>query len=243
MSIPATPEVINTETGEIISAQPADSIKAAAVGVMVKVGDVTPLDSFVKAADLPLLRVMEQMDTLNWRNLQPHQTAFLLMQKPFTVSGGGTMFLTFKQALLYAVRAYELNLSPFSSEIWFDPNKSSVNLTLEGKKVLARNLNLDIGPAKFEEMSRTWTEVPKSTPLIEDLKKQGFTKDIGIRCKIRVGPIANQEYAEYICWLSEWAVTKSPVWQSKPLHMLQTRAYEKALSMAIGTGASDAITE
>lgn len=199
------------------------------------------MDSMVKSGDIPLLRVMEQMDTLDWRNLKPHQTSLLLMQKPFQVSGGGTMFLTFKQAILFATRCYELGVSPFSSEVWFDANRGSVNLTLEGKRQVARNKGIDLGPPQFEELSRTWTEVPKVTPLVEDLKKQGFTKDIGVKCRIRVGDPKNQEYSEYTCWMSEWSVPKSPVWQAKPLHMLQTRATEKAISLAMGTGASDPV--
>ena len=127
------------------------------------------------------------------------------------------------------------------SEVWFDPNRGSVNLTLEGKRQVARNKGIDLGPPQFEELVRGWGEIPKVTPLVEDLKKQGFVKDIGIKCRIRVGDVKNQEFVEYICWLSEWAVPKSPVWQAKPLHMLQTRATEKAISLAMGTGASDPV--
>src|SRR3990167_2593066 len=161
--------------------------------VDVKTGEVLPattgnaIDALVKQQDIPLLRVMEQMNSLDWRDLKPHQMAFLLMQKPFPVQGGGTMYLTFKQAILFATRAYELGVSPFSSEVWFDPNRGSVQLTLEGKRQVARNKGIDLGPPQFEELSREWTDVPKASATIDELRKQGFTKDIGIKCRMRVG--------------------------------------------------------
>jgi hypothetical protein len=243
VSTTGTTDVIDSNTGEVLSGTVISTVPAApttAIAVA-KPAPVSDMDKFVKEADLPLLRVMEQMDTLDWKNLKPHQTAFLLMQKPFNVSGGGTMYLTFKQAILFATRAYELGVSPFSSEVWFDPNRGSVNLTLEGKRQVARNKGIDLGPPQFEDLSRTWAELPKVTPMVEDLKKQGFTKDIGVKCRMRVGDPKLGEHVEYICWLTEWAVVKSPVWMAKPLHMLQTRAVEKALSLAMGTGASDQI--
>jgi hypothetical protein len=161
------------------------------------------------------------------------------MQKPFMAQGGGQMYLNFKQAILFATRCYELGVSPFSSEVWFDPNRASVNLTLEGKRQVARAKGIDLGPPKFEELSRTWADIARQTPLVEDLKKAGFGKDLGIKCRIRVGDPTHKEEAEYIAWLSEWYVPRSPVWQAKPIHMLQTRATEKCISMALGTGASD----
>jgi hypothetical protein len=69
--------------------------------------------------------------------------------------------------------------------------------------------------------------------------KDGFAKDVGIKCKMRVGLPANKEYVEYTAYLSEWYVPRSPVWKGKPMHMLQTRACEKAISLVLGTGASD----
>lgn len=132
-------------------------------------------------------------------------------------------------------------MSPFSSEVWFDPNRGSVNLTLEGKRQVARNKNIDLGPPQFEETAREWNTLAKTTTIIEDLKKQGYAKDVGIICKMRVGPISNQEFGTYCAYLSEWYVPKSPVWQVKPIHMLQTRATEKCISMVLGTGASDSV--
>jgi hypothetical protein len=181
------------------------------------------------------------MSSFNWRELTPPQLAVLIMQKPFQAAGGGQMYLSFKQAILFATRCFELGVSPFSGEVWFDPNRASVNLTLEGKRQVARNKGIDLGPPKFEELSRAWDALPRITDSVTELKKVGYTKDIGVKCMIRVGDPAHNEHSEYIAWLSEWYVARSPVWQAKPTHMLQTRAAEKAISMALGTGASDMV--
>lgn len=216
---------VDTKTGEVI-----------AVTVIPK-DDMLAL---VKDADKGVYAAMAGMNTLDWKNLQPNQTALLLMQKPFTVSGGGTMFLNFKQALLFAVRCYELGLSPFSSAVWFDPNRNTVNLTLEGKRELARLKGIDLGPPKFEELSREWKDVRKSETS-EECQKAGFPKDMGYKCTIRVGKPEYKEEVSYTAWLSEWMVSRSPVWKAKASHMLQTRATEKAISLCMGTGASDMV--
>jgi hypothetical protein len=214
-------EVVDTTTGEVTSL----SIR----------NDVT---SLVKEQDIPLMRIMEN-SSLDWKSLKPNQMAVLLMAKPF-MAGGGTMYLNFRQALLFATRCYELGLSPFSGEVWYDANRGSVNLSLEGKRQLARIRGIDLRPPQFEELSREWKDV-RTTEAGEAAKKLGFPKDIGVKCRIRVGPVENKEFSEYICWLSEWLVARSPVWQTKSLHMLQTRATEKAISMALGTGASSMV--
>ena len=210
----------------------------------VKTGEVIEAEvisnemSLVKEVDRPVFKAMASMDTLNWRDLKPNQTALLLMQRPMNVSGGGTMFLNFKQALLFAVRCYELGLSPFSDGVWFDPGRSSVNLTLAGKRELARIKGIDLGPPKFEALTREWADLPRMTDTGEECKKAGFKKDFGYRCSIRVGNPENKETVDYTAWASEWYVSRSPVWKAKPEHMLQTRATEKAISLAMGTGAS-----
>jgi hypothetical protein len=222
-------ENVDVKTGEIVDEQ-----------ALVKKDDISQM---VKEQDKPLLAIMSQMNSMNWRDLTPPQLAVLIMQKPFMAQGGGTMYLSFKQAILFATRCYELGVSPFSSEVWFDPNRASVNLTLEGKRAVARVKGIDLGPPKFEELERGWDKIARVTENVEALKKLGYTKDIGIKCSIRVGDPKHQEHSEYIAWLSEWFVSRSPVWQAKPTHMLQTRATEKAISMALGTGASDMITD
>lgn len=220
---------IDVTTGEIINEEKALQLAKPTASDM------------VKDADKPLLAMMETLNSLDWRDMKPHQMAFLLMQKPFMAQGGGTLFLSFRQALLFATRCYELQVSPFSSEVWFDPSRASVNLTLEGKRQVARAKGIDLGPPKFEELRREWSDIPRITENVDSLKKLGFKYDVGVKCMIRVGKPEHQEYSEYIAWMSEWLVERSPVWKSKPLHMLQTRAVEKCISMALGTGASDMI--
>lgn len=214
---------VDVKTGEIV-----------AEGHLIKKDDMLAL---VKDSEKGVYAAMSGMDTLNWKDLKPNQTALLLMQKPMAVSGGGTTTLTFKQALLLAVRCYELGLSPFSTGVWFDPNKGTVNLTLEGKRELARLKGIDLGPPKFEEVFREWKDVRKSNTA-DECQRAGFPKDTGYKCSIRVGNPEYKECVEYIAWLSEWYVSRSPVWKEKPHHMLQTRATEKAISLAMGTGAS-----
>jgi hypothetical protein len=223
-------DIVDKATGEI-----KDGVVVPEVALSKK----TTMSDMVKPQEIPLMEMMSELANLDWRELKPHQTALLLMQKPFMAQGGGTMYLSFKQSILFATRCYELGVSPFSSEVWFDPNRASVNLTLEGKRQVARNKGIDLGPPKFEELEREWDKLPKVSETATAVKAAGFTRDVGIKCKIRVGDPKHQEYTEYIAWLSEWYVSRSPVWQSKPLHMLQTRACEKAISMALGTGASD----
>lgn len=204
-------------------------------GALVVVDD---LKALVKESDQGMYAAMSGLNSLDWKNLKPNQTAVLLMQRPMAVSGGGTMYLNMRQALYFAVRSYELGVSPFSSAVWFDPVKFSVNLTLEGKREVARLRGIDLGPPSFEEVTREWNAIPKMSDTAEEVKKAGFAKDMGIKCRIRVGKPEHKEHSEYIAWLSEWYQPKSPLWKSKPTHMLQTRAQEKAITAALGTGAS-----
>jgi hypothetical protein len=222
-------EIVDSATGEIIEEKAL--AKKDSLGTM------------VKEQDKPLLEILSQAASLDWKKLTPPQLAVLIMQKPFAAQGGGSMYLSFKQAILFATRCFELGVSPFSSEVWFDPNRASVNLTLEGKRQVARNKGIDLGPPKFEELERGWDKIARVTENVDALKKLGYTKDVGVKCSIRVGDPAHNEHSEYIAWLSEWYVPRSPVWQAKPLHMLQTRSCEKAISMALGTGASDYLTD
>ena len=219
-------ETIDTTTGEVKEAE------------VIEIDNVLAL---VKEVDRPMAQAMSTMSSLDWRCLQPNQMALLLTTKPFPVSGGGTTYLTFRQALLFALRCFELGVSPLSSEVWFDPQRGTTNLTLEGKKQVARNKGIDLGPPQFTDLTREWSELPKTSPILEDLKKVGFSKDLGIKCRVRVGKPEHAEFSEYTAWLSEWYVSRSPVWGAKPMHMLQTRAYEKCISLAMGTGASESV--
>ena len=216
----------------------ASPVKDAEVVTETTLVPKSGIESLVKQHDLPLLAVMEDLGTLNWKELKPHHTALLLMQKPINVSGGGTLYLTFKQALLYAVRAFELGLSPFSDNLWFDPNRGTTNITLSGKRELARLRNIDLGPPSFAEVYRDWKDVPKVTSTGAEAQKLGFSKDMGVTCTMRVGDPKNGEHVNYTAWINDWFQPKSPVWREKPNHMLTIRANEKALSLVLGTGAS-----
>ena len=216
----AGPDIVNIKTGEVLAPVVAPDT----------------MSGLIKASDLPVFNAMSGLATLDWKDLKPNQTAVLLMQRPMAVSGGGVMYLNFKQALYFAVRAYELGVSPFSSAVWFDPAKFSVNLTLEGKREVARLRGIDLGPPSFEDVTRDWSG--KLTTAGEEAKKAGFDRDIGVKCKTRVGKPEYKEYSEYSAYLSEWYQAKSPVWKEKPLHMLQIRAMEKSITLALGTGAS-----
>jgi len=196
------------------------------------------LSSMVKEQDRPIFGMMEQLDNLDWSKMRPNHAALLLMQKPFPVRGGGQMFLNLRQALWFAVRCFELGLSPFSDEVFFDASKYSVGITLAGKKALARNKGIDLGPPLLEELSRDWKDVPRMTSAGEEAKKLGFQRDIGCKCTMRVGDPKHSEHVVYTAWLSEWLVGSSMVWKEKPTHMLATRATEKAISLVLGTGAS-----
>lgn len=198
----------------------------------------TAMEAIVKDGDKAVYKAMSGLDTLDWKALKPHQTALLLCQKPMNVSGGGVMTLNFRQALLFAVRCYELGLSPFSDGVWFDPGKSSVNLTLAGKRELARIKGIDLGPPKLEDLTREWKDVPKITEEGETAKKAGFQKDMGCKCTMRVGDPKHGEFVNFTAWINDWYVSRSPVWRAKPGHMLAIRAQEKAVTMALGTGIS-----
>ncbi len=200
--------------------------------------DPHDMSTLVKETDKAVYNAMSGMESLDWKSLKPNQMAVLLMQKAFNGSGGSTIYLNFKQALIFAVRCFELGVSPLSDSVWYDANKGTVNLTLAGKREVARNRGIDLGPPAFTDVERDWASIPKMTETGEELRKSGFPKDVGIKCKIRVGDPKHQEYSEYTAWMSEWYQSRSPVWKSKPAHMLQTRATEKAITLALGTGAS-----
>ena len=96
---------------------------------------------------------------------------------------------------------------------------------------------IDLGPPQFERKEREWAEVPDS-PRKKTLIATGHKKDVGYVARVRVGKPEYKEFAEYLAWGSEWYVDYSPVWKEKFEHMLQTRAAEKATTLAMGTGAS-----
>ena len=220
-----------------------DTVKEAEVvevpaGALIRSEEMLGL---VKEQDRSMFKAMSNVASLDWKALAPNQMAVLLTAKPYKVPGGGITFLTYKQALLFALRAYEMGVSPLSSEVFYNMETGQTSLTLEGQKKVARNLGLDLGPPQFTEIAREFGDLPKNNAVADDLKRAGFTKDLGIKCRIRVGKPELGEHAEYTAYMSEWYVSRSPVWQAKSMHMLQTRAYARCLSLAMGTGASEMV--
>lgn len=175
------------------------------------------------------LEAIAGISSLDWTNIPPPILAQLLVQMPF--KGGSNepdFYLAPWQALVFAMRCYELGLSPFSNEVWFNPKNNKVNITFEGKLKLARKQGLDLGPPKFERLTR---KMPGNKP----------GEDYGYKCTMTTS--RNGDPAEYTAWHSEWAVASSPVWKAKPDHMLQLRAAEKCLSFASGIGSSELMGE
>jgi len=166
---------------------------------------------------------LNQISSFDWKAVPPPMLAQMLVQMPFK---GGTgepdYFLAPWQAMVFAMRCFELGLSPFSNEVWFNPKNNKVNVTFEGKLKLARKMGLNLSPPVL-----TRNPVDKSKPLVS------YT------CVINspTGP------CEYTATLKDWFQAKSPVWKEKPEHMLQLRAAEKCLSFASGIGSSELMGE
>jgi hypothetical protein len=162
---------------------------------------------------------LNQMSSFDWKAVPPPMLAQMLVQMPFK---GGTnepdYFLAPWQAMVFAMRCFELGLSPFSNEVWFNPKNNKTNVTFEGKLKLARKAGLNLGPPRFERVPADATKAL-----------------VAYRCRIST-PTGD---CEYTATLKEWMVPTSPVWKAKPDHMLQLRAAEKCLSFASGIGASE----
>lgn len=182
------------------------------------------------------MAVIKGINTFDWKNIPPPVIADLLMLIPYKGSAGDPdYYLEPYQAAIFAIRSYELGLSPFSNEVWYNPKLNKLNVTLEGKMKLARDRGMNFGPPHFTEMKRPWQ---KNT--IKPTKFASLTEEPGIQCTMKIF-LANgyPEEATYIAWISEWMMDKSPVWSSKPMHMLQVRALEKCISLSSGAGASE----
>ena len=172
---------------------------------------------------------MEELSSFNWKDIKPHFLAPLLCHIPFKRKDGYYKLEPW-QALIWAMRCYELELSPLGNETWFNAESNKVNITLEGKREIARKRGYQFGPSTFERLERPWPK-GKPKPNIQ------FEADIGYKCMLPV--VGWKTPAEYTAWLSEWYMPYSPVWRDKPEHMLQIRAQEKALSFCTGVGQSE----
>ena len=61
---------VDVKTGEILEESTA-------------LAKTSEIEKLVKEQDKPLLGIMQQMNSMNWRDLTPPQLAVLIMQKPF----------------------------------------------------------------------------------------------------------------------------------------------------------------
>jgi len=177
-------------------------------------------------ADEQERKAMEKLNavaSLDWKAVPPPVLAQVLTQMPFKgKTGEPDYFLKPWQALVFAMRCYELGLSPFSNEVWFNPVNNKVNVSFEGKLKLARKNGLNLSPPKFERIPADATQ-----PLV------------AYRCTM----MSPTGLCEYTATLKEWKVATSPVWREKQEHMLQLRAAEKCLSFASGIGSSELMGE
>lgn len=174
---------------------------------------------------------VKSLANFDWKNIPPHQMAMVLTKKPYRGKAQEPdYYLTVPQALVFAMRCFELGLSPLSSEVWFDRDRWSTNVTLEGKIRLARERGITGAPT-FKEEKRPWK--------VGAIKISGYTDEPGITATIKAG----DSDCSYTVWLSEWYVGTSPVWKAKPEHMMRVRAYDKVLAFAAGVGVSDMPSE
>lgn len=169
-----------------------------------------------------------QVNDLDWKKLPPPLMAQILRKIPRKGKvGEPAYYLTLEQALVFALRCYELDLSPLSDDVFFMPDTWKVGITTSGKRNRARKDGLNLAAPQFTRLTRPWPK-GKSIP--------GLTEDVGFTCKMVVNNDINNP-ASYTAWVSEWS-TGSGVWRDKPEHMAQVRAYEKCLTFASGTGIS-----
>lgn len=155
--------------------------------------------------------------SMDWKKWELPMTAALLAQIPMP-SRDGDKYLSPQQAAIWAIVSYEQGLSPFTGETWFNPQNNKVNLTLQGKLTRARNLGMKLGAPTFERIPADATK-----------------PCIAYKCIL---PTSNGK-VEYTATLAEWLMPTNPNWKNRPEHMLQVRAYEKAVSFAAGVGASE----
>jgi len=169
------------------------------------------------------LEKLSGITSLDWKAIPPPMLSQILVAIPFRGSGSDPdYYLTPVQGMIFALRCFELGLSPFSNEVWFNPKNNKVNVTFEGKLKLARMNGQNLSPPLFE---RQPADVSK--PLL------------AYKCTI----VAPHGKCEYTATLKEWRVASSPVWRDRPDHMLQLRAAEKCLSFATGSGSSELMGE
>ena len=98
--------------------------------------------AIAKAAEIAL------PESLDWKKWSLPVTAELLRRVP---QADGS-FLTSEQAAIWAIECYDLGVSPFRGDTWYNPKANRVNLTLQGKLKVARANGLNLGAPKFERL-------------------------------------------------------------------------------------------
>jgi len=190
-----------------------------------------------RKANEQIMALAGNMESFDWKKVKPDVMAKILVKIPYRQKKDEpSYYLTPVQALIFAMEAYRMGLSPLSNQCFFNRDNNKVNATLEGKKAMARDQGYNFGPPKFTELARPW---PKGKESIG--KVFGLEKDTGFTCTMAIKGF--EDRAEYTAWLSEWYVSYSTVWKEKPIHMLQVRAQEKCISSASGVGASEMPSE
>jgi hypothetical protein len=168
-------------------------------------------------------KVIQGITEWDWHKIPPPVMVEILKRTPMRGNAGEPdYYLEEYQAYRFAIRSYELGLSPLSTEVWYNRKNQMTNVTFEGKLRLAQLRNLNLSPPKLERIPED-----ESKPLI------------AYKCTIQTpsGP------SMYTAMLKEWIQPTSPVWREKPSHMLQIRASEKCLSLAMGIGSSELMGE
>lgn len=159
-------------------------------------------------------------DSLDWTAWGLPMTAALLRRIPQRGGRDGDYFLSAEQAVIWAVTSFKLGLDPFLGDTYLVPASNRVNITLQGKLKKARMDGLNLGAPIFQRIP-------------EDPEKPV----LGYRCSIPIGQTA--QMVEYVAMKKEWEMPGNPNWKNRCEHMLQIRAYEKAVSFAAGIGASE----
>src|SRR5580693_7922518 len=102
---------------------------------------------------------LSAVTSLDWKQIPPPMLAQILVNIPFKGSANDPdYYLQPWQAMIFALRCFELGLSPFSNEVWFNTKNNKVNVTFEGKLKLARMHGLNLSPPLFERIPQDATK-------------------------------------------------------------------------------------
>ena len=214
-----------TQLGEVLVAQSDARVAAAEVK-----------EQAIAKREAAQEAIVGSFASFDWRNAPPPAMAQILIRKPFSgKQGDPPYYLKLDQALYFAMRCYDLGVSPLGAEAWFDPAKWVVNLTAEGQRRVARNLGLNLGPPRYERLTRPWPVTKQPIPI----NGKAVAEDFGYTCKMDVNGRGD---VSYTAWFSEWFRPTS-IWREQPDHMLQVRAQDHAIEFATGVGISNPIVE